>query len=547
MPQLAPHIFEILYQQGVRHGFGIPGDFALTLFDALAASKIQPVVMTHEPSVGFAADAYSRIRGLGLAVVTYGVGGLNMVNAIAGAYAEKSPLVILSGAPGLGERQQHDLLHHKMKTFDTQRRVYEEVTLYATTLTNPKTADVKIRRALDYAMTFKRPVYLEIPRDMVYAEIEEAEHHPPPIKRTDADTLAEALAETLEMLHRAKSPVIVNCVEVHRLGLQQQVITLAEKLGVPVSSTLLGKSAFPESHPQYIGIYNGEAGDPYVRNTVEESDCLLMLGGLTTDFNLGMFTAHLDPGRRVYVTSERIAIKHHEYQNVRFEDFITALSTSPDLPHWHTSTITPMQPRVAPCEGKISMSRLLYELNQFIDSNTLLIADVGDVLLAADDIQTQAGTSFLSSAFCASIGFGVPGAIGAQLADPLRRAIALVGDGAFQMTGMELLTAKRLGLKLIAIVIHNDTFNTLRVMGHQQADFVRIPSLDYARFAELLGGRGLVVKTGKQLHTALQLARESDTFSILDIYISPDDLSPALQRLSELLASESFFPNCLTQ
>jgi len=129
MRQLASHIFELLHQQGVHHAFGIPGDFALTLYDALAQSKIEPVVMTHEPGVGFAADAYSRIRGLGLAVVTYGVGGLNMVNSVACAYAEKSPLVILSGAPGVGERQQRDLLHHKVKTFDTQRRVYEEVTI----------------------------------------------------------------------------------------------------------------------------------------------------------------------------------------------------------------------------------------------------------------------------------------------------------------------------------------------------------------------------------------------------------------------------------
>ena len=134
MPQLAPHIFELLYQQGLQHAFGIPGDFALTLYDALTASKIEPIVMTHEPCVGFAADAYSRICGLGLAVITYGVGGLNMVNAVAGAYAEKSPLVVLSGAPGVKERQLHQLLHHKVKAFDTQRRVYEEITGYATIL-----------------------------------------------------------------------------------------------------------------------------------------------------------------------------------------------------------------------------------------------------------------------------------------------------------------------------------------------------------------------------------------------------------------------------
>lgn len=121
MPKVAEYIFEVLHQYEVQHAFGIPGDYALSLFDVLADSQIEPVVMTHEPSVGFAADVYARIRGLGVAVVTYGVGGLNMINPIAGAYAEKSPVVVLSGSPGVEERQKRDLLHHKVKTFDSQR------------------------------------------------------------------------------------------------------------------------------------------------------------------------------------------------------------------------------------------------------------------------------------------------------------------------------------------------------------------------------------------------------------------------------------------
>ncbi len=536
MPRLAPHIFETLYRLGVRYSFGIPGDFALTLYDALTESPIQPVITTHEPCAGFAADAYSRIRGLGLAVVTYSVGGLNMVNAVAGAYAEKSPLIVISGSPGVKERQEHDLLHHKVRTFDTQRRIYEEVTVYSATLDNPLTADLEIHRAIDYALTFKRPVYLEIPRDRVYAEIQELEYLPPPVKRTDPEALEEALLETLEMLHRAKSPVILADVEVHRFGLQKEVIHLAERLGVPVCSTMLGKSAFPEGHPQYIGIYNGEAGDPYVREVVENSDCLLMLGAFLSDINLGMFTAHLHPSRTVYATSEKIAIKHHEYHNILFEDFIKTLSSQEDLPRYDPSTIVSMKPRVEPTEGTITMSGLLYELNHFLDDNTILVTDVGDVLFSADDIQTRQGTSFLCPAFYASMGFGIPGAIGAQLADPQRRVIALVGDGAFQMTGMELVTAHRLGLRLIIIVVNNGAYTSLRAMGHPSADYLNIAQLNYAELAGVLGGKGFLVRTGVELRRALSLAREEKTFSLLDVRIPPDSVSPALARLGELFA-----------
>ncbi|MGB5712650.1 MAG: thiamine pyrophosphate-dependent enzyme, partial [Waterburya sp.] len=182
------------------------------------------------------------------------------------------------------------------------------------------------------------------------------------------------------------------------------------------------------------------------------------------------------------------------------------------------------------------MSGLLYELNQFIDSNTLLVTDVGDTLFAADDIKTQSGTSFLCPAFYASMGFAVPGVIGAQLADPFRRAIALVGDGAFQMTGMELLTAKKLGLNPIVIVLNNGSFTSLRSMAHEQADFVKIPTLNYAQFATLLGGNGFVVETGEQLHEALAKSRISGSFSIIDVRLLPEDVSPGLQRLSDLFA-----------
>jgi TPP-dependent 2-oxoacid decarboxylase len=535
MPKLAAHLFDLLHHHGVDHAFGIPGDFALTLFDALAESPIQPVVMTHEPSVGFAADAYSRIRGLGLAVVTYGVGGLNMVNAVAGAYAEKSPLVVLSGGPGVRERVERDLLHHKVKTFDTQRRIYEEITSYADLLDDPLTADAKIHRALDYALTFKRPVYLEIPRDMVYAEIPETAPKAAPVKQTDAATLAEAIAEVTLLLQQAKRPVLLACVEVHRFGLQAQVVRIAEQLGLPVCSTMSGKSVFPEQHPQYIGIYNGEAGDPYVRELVEQSDCLIMLGALLSDINLGMFTAKLDLNYTVYAASERLSIKHHDYPNVRFEDWVMALELA-DLPKFETGWITPMQPRVGPDHDQVSMRGLLYELNQFMDDQSLVVTDVGDALFAADDIQTPSGTPFLCPAFYASMGFGIPGVVGAQIAAPERRAIALVGDGAFQMTGLELLTARRLGLRPIVILLNNGAYTSLRSMGHQTAEFVKIASLDYADLARVLGGTGFVVKTAQELRSALRSAKACETFSLLDVRLSPEDVSPALERLGQLFA-----------
>src|SRR6476659_4942566 len=169
-PEIMPlgeFLFAYLHRCGVRHSFGIPGDFALPSFNWLEKSKIQSITMTHEPAAGFAADAYSRINGIGLVCVTYCVGGLNVLNAMAGAYAEKSPVVVVSGAPGRKDREKDPLLHHKVKTFETQRRIYDEVTVASTVLLDEQRAASEIVRCVEACLRHKRPVYIEVPHDIV--------------------------------------------------------------------------------------------------------------------------------------------------------------------------------------------------------------------------------------------------------------------------------------------------------------------------------------------------------------------------------------------
>src|SRR5687768_14389679 len=174
LPQRMPmgqFLFDYLYRKGVRHQFGVPGDFALPTYAWLDRSKIESITMCHEPGAGFAADAYSRLNGIGLCVVTYCVGGLNLLNPIAGAYAEKSPVVVVSGAPGRKDRERDPLLHHKVKTFETQRRVYDEVTVASTVLLDEQRAAEEIVRCVEACLRHKRPVYIEVPHDMVDKEI----------------------------------------------------------------------------------------------------------------------------------------------------------------------------------------------------------------------------------------------------------------------------------------------------------------------------------------------------------------------------------------
>jgi len=171
MTTLATALLQGLKDHGAREIFGIPGDFVLPLYKVIEESKILPhYELSHEPAVGFAADAAARYhQGLGVAVVTYGAGAFNLVNAVAGAYAERSPVVVIAGAPGAGERASGFLLHHQARSIDSQLAVYREITCDQAVLNDPASAPDAIARVLRSARERSLPVYIEFPRDMTAA------------------------------------------------------------------------------------------------------------------------------------------------------------------------------------------------------------------------------------------------------------------------------------------------------------------------------------------------------------------------------------------
>ena len=540
MVHLADHLFRRLEQLGVSHVFGVPGESALALFDSLNRSSLETVVMANEPSVGYAADAYSRIRGLGVALVSYGVGALGMVNSVAEAYAEHSPLVVISGGPSMEERRSYPWIHHKVKTFETHQRVFAEITEYSTIIDDIETADRKIETALSTAMQTKRPVYLEIPKEMVLAEI----HHPRIFTETpksDHGALREAVVETVDLINAAKQPVVIAGVELARLKLQHELMEFAEKTGIPIASTLLGKSVLPEDHPQSVGVYLGELGSQELANYVANSDLQIILGGLLSDVDLGIFTARLYPEKMITATINHVTIKFHVYPNVLLGDLIHKLNNAPNLKR-HDLPISWAWKKEHDAYKKsegITIVEVMELINEFIDAHIRIVCDVGDCLFAGSQLQTKLGSAFLSPAYYLNMGFAIPGAVGAQLADPNKRPLVLVGDGAFQMTGMELVTVAKLGLNPIIILLNNRRFATLRYMQPKENSKTHhVFPLDYAGFAKLLGGQGVVAQTPLEFREALKRAREMKSFFLIEVKLSPEDASPVLRRLSERLGEK---------
>jgi TPP-dependent 2-oxoacid decarboxylase len=528
-----------LEAHGVRHVFGVPGDYVLGFYDQLLHSKLKIVNTCDEQGAGFAADAYARVRGLGVVCITYCVGGLKVANTTAEAFAEKSPVIVISGAPGMKEREKNPLLHHKVREFDTQKRVFEQLTVASTVLSDRQTALPEIDRVLHAALRYKRPVYIELPRDMVHAT-GMPYHRPREIhEASDPKILRAALAEATAMINAARKPVILADVEVHRFGLQDVLLKLARKTNIPVAATLLGKSVIGEQHPGYLGVYEGAMGRDDVRRYVESSDCVLLLGAFMTDVNLGIFTARLDVARSIYATSERLAIRYHTFEDVRFKDFMRGLAQAP-LRRRALGKIPSAKPgvgfRVAPGPRPVTVRRLFQRLNSFLTDHTIVVADVGDALFGAADLFIHHRTEFLGPAYYASMGFAVPAGIGAQLANPKLRPLVLVGDGAFQMTGLELATAARYGLNPIVVVLNNRGYGTERQI--QDGPYNDVWPWQYHRVPALLGaGRGFLVETEEQLDQALkEAAQDKKSFCLLDVHLDPNDRSPALQRLAERLA-----------
>jgi TPP-dependent 2-oxoacid decarboxylase len=536
---IGEYLIQRLYAHGVRHVFGIPGDYVLGFYDLLERSKLRVINTCDEQGAGFAADAYARVRGLGAVCITYCVGGLKVTNTTAEAFAEKSPVVIISGAPGMRERAKNPLLHHKVREFDTQKKVFDQLTVASAVLSDPQTALQEIDRVLHMAMRYKRPVYVELPRDMVNVP-GIAYHQPAEIQdRSDRPSLEAALAEAAVMINHARDPVILADVEVHRFGLQDVLLKLAEKTRIPVAATLLGKSVIGEQHPFYLGVYEGAMGREDVRRRVESSDCVIMLGAFMTDFNLGCFTARLDPARCIYATSEKLSIRYHSYENVVFKDFLRGLLRARlrrrSSRHWpkRQSAAVAIQP--AP-NRSLTVKRLFERLNTFLTDDTIVVADVGDALFGAADLFIHHRTEFLGPAYYTSMGFGVPAAIGVQLAVPRARPLVLVGDGAFQMTGMELATALRYRLNPIVVVLNNRGYGTERPM--QDGPYNDVHVWCYHRVPEVLGGGwGTVVRTEKEFEAALHNAKKhKQSFSLIEALLDPYDCSPALKRLTARLA-----------
>lgn len=532
---IAKHLVRRFRELGVDQGFGIVGDFALRLFGRLHEERFSIHVTADEQGAGFAADAYARIKGFGVCAVTYSVGGFKVVNATAGAWAEQVPMLVISGSPGIGERKNDPLLHHKVKNFDTQLNVFEDITVAQAVLDNPLTASAEIDRVLSAIISQQRPGYVEIPRDMVDIPILDIETplevNLPPV---DNERLAVAVQMALDMLSDYGDAVILAGVMVARRHLGATLKSLSEQFSIPFATTSLSKGIVSERHPLALGVYMGAVSPQSVVDQVESAKPLIMLGVLYADLVMGGFTDNLNREYVIESCDDHTNIGLHTFKNVPLWSFLPALvDAASKKGHLEGGFSHRIHEHFFPIlERGLSVEKIMACISSNLDEFDRLLIDPGDCLFASVDILS---TSYsLASAYYASMGYAIPAALGAGLADRRFRPIVLVGDGAFLMTALEALHSAYHRLNPIIIVVDNRGYGTQRPM--LDGPFNDIPLFRSELLPSAFGlGKGFVCVTENDFYQSFLEAKNSDQLHIIRACVPQHQYSPALVRLTNAL------------
>ena len=321
-------------------------------------------------------DGYARATGrLGVLCVTYGAGGLNVVNAVAGSYSERVPILVVSGGPGEEKRKLGILVHHQAKEIESQFRVFKEITCAAKIIDNPQTAVEDIHEVMQAIWLHQQPGYIEIHQDMVERKITVPKsilawdgtfdrYH------SDPQKVAEAARDTVTRLNQAKKPFVIVGIEVFRHKLVDQAVALVEKTGAPCATTVLAKGAFPADHPQHMGVHIGVISPEPIRRRVDEADLVVNLGTLLTDMNLGSQLPRLPREKLVWASENRVDISHHSYTDVTLDDYLQALLDAPirrrrEAVSYHDN----LAPQAPGKERPIGVTDMLCEVNAFLNTH----------------------------------------------------------------------------------------------------------------------------------------------------------------------------------
>jgi indolepyruvate decarboxylase len=538
------YIVQRIADEGVEHCFGVPGDYAFPVGDAVDSNpNIKWIGCSNELNASYAADGYARARGAAMLSTTYAVGELSAINGVMGAKAERSLVFHVVGMPSYQNQRLRKTMHH---TFgDGDFLSFINISAQAAcchAVINPDNCMIEMERVIAEARRNNQPAYIVVPSDYAQTPVTLTEVRPVTLKSNEA-SLKKAVAAITERVKNAKSIVVLPAFTLSRVGLQKEAREAIEALGCPFATTSMEKSIIDESHPQFAGMYSGVLSPKETREIVEGAELVIDLGGVSfNDETTTGFSTHLDPARFISIGLNDVRVGDQLVGNVRIADVLAALAEyKSSAPRYKRTPESNPSINGKPSD-KITMDALYPRYAKFIRSGDNVVLESGSSsfgvppLTLPDDVQVHIQMLW------GSIGWATGATFGIALANLKRKTILITGEGSHQLTANEIGNMGRYGANPIILCLNNDGYMVERALEpNPDWSYNNLAKWRYADVPHALGCTDWFtarVETLGELDAALKAARESKSGAYIEVIGGrmdmPKGLAFAHTRLKEL-------------
>lgn len=483
---LGRYLFERLRQLEVQTIFGLPGDFNLSLLDKIyEVEGMRWAGNANELNAAYAADGYSRIKGLSCLVTTFGVGELSALNGVGGAYAEHVGLLHVVGVPSISSQAKQLLLHHTLGNgdFTVFHRMSNNISQTTAFISDINSAPSEIDRCIREAYVYQRPVYVGLPANLVDLKVPASTLETPidlSLKPNEPEAQEEVIEHILSLIKSAKNPIILVDACASRHSCKGEVEKLVDITQFPVFTTPMGKSGVNESHKRFGGVYVGTLSHPEVIEAVESSDLILSVGALLSDFNTGSFSYSYKTRNVVEFHSDYTKIRQATFPGVQMKECLQKLLDviAPVVSDYKPQPVPSVRLLNSPAapETPISQEWLWTRVSSWFREGDIIITETGTSAFGIVQSRFPNNSIGISQVLWGSIGFTVGATVGAAMAaqeiNPNRRVILFIGDGSLQLTVQEISTLCKWECNNTYLyVLNNDGYTIERLIHGMNATY----------------------------------------------------------------------------
>lgn len=542
--RVGQYLLDSVKTAGANKIFGVPGDFNLAFLDDIVRHDgVEWIGTVNELNGSYAADGYARIHGLGVLVTTFGVGELSAVNGIAGSYAERVPVIAITGAPTTAVEEAGKYIHHSLGEgkFDSYRQMFEPITTAQAYITTDN-ATTEIPRVINAAIHERRPVHIHLPIDVAMKEIEvdtlyEVEEAPEQDVQRYVDMVA-------DKLRTASHPVIITGHEINSFHLHDELEQFANNTNIPVAQLSLGKGAFNEENEHYIGMFDGKIAADEIKDYINQSDAILNIGAKLTDSATASFSFEFDVDDVVMINHRYFKLNETVNEEVTLPNLLKGLNT---IDYRYEGTFPTFKKAERGdyelTDDVLTQSTYFKMMQEFIGGNDILIAEQGTSFFGAYELELPKGMSFIGQPLWGSIGYTLPSTLGTQMADETRRNVLLIGDGSLQLTVQELSTMIRQDIKPVIFIINNDGYTVERLIHGMEEPYNDIQMWDYKNLPKVFGGEKVTTHEVKSSNDLKQVFDEinasPDQMHFTEVIMKWDDAPEKLREISKAFAAQN--------